>query len=87
MAAKKRSSKSQLSLKIKDERVPKLIGIVLIFLAAYLTVAFTSYLFTWESDMDKDNNFSWTLLFNPEITVDNLFGRLGAVLSLSLIHI
>ncbi|MFT5912155.1 MAG: S-DNA-T family DNA segregation ATPase FtsK/SpoIIIE [Paraglaciecola sp.] len=86
MATKKRSSRSQLSLKIQDERVPKLVGIVLIFLAAYLTVAFTSYLFTWENDMDKVNNFSWTLLFNPEISVDNLFGRLGAVLSHSFFY-
>lgn len=85
MAAKKRN-RSQLSLKIQDERVPKLIGIVLAFLGAYLFVAFTSYLFTWENDMDKVNNFSWKLLFNPEIAVDNWFGRLGAILSHSFFY-
>ena len=81
MATKKSSGRNQLSLKIQDERVPKLIGIVLVFFGVYLLIAFLSYLFTWESDFSDVNNFSWKILFNPDIIVNNWFGRLGALLS------
>ena len=81
MATSKRKGKKQLSLQIKDDRVPKLLGIVLVFLGVYLTIAFTSYLFTWQSDFSDVNNFSWKILFNPDIIVNNWLGRLGALLS------
>jgi len=85
MAAKKRNKKKkgQLSLKlgINDERVPKLLGILCIFFAIYLFIAFTSYLFTWQTDQDSVLRFSWRLLLESDIEMDNWLGRLGAIIS------
>lgn len=83
MAAKKRKKKKkgQLSLVFKDERVPKLLGVLLLFFAIYLLIAFTSYLFTWQQDQDKVMRFSWELLLQSNMEMDNWLGRLGAIVS------
>ncbi len=85
MAAKKKGKKGlgQLSLNIKitDERIPKLVGILCLFLAIYLFIAFTSYIFTWKEDQDRVLRFSWGLLFNGEHQMANWLGRLGAIVS------
>ena len=77
---KKTNNKSQLKLKmaITDERVPKLAGIICCFIAAYLFVAFVSYIFTWQEDYDKA--FLHNLLAS-DITMNNWLGRLGAIVS------
>ena len=76
MAKKK---KKQVAVKggTKDDRFPKLIGLFCLFSALYLFIAFSSYLFTWQTDMDKAH---WSVLLSPH-DVDNWLGRLGAVLS------
>ncbi|GJM34672.1 MAG: DNA translocase FtsK [Saprospiraceae bacterium] len=81
--AKKKPKKGQLSLRlgINDERVPKLIGILCLFLALYLFIAFTSYLFTWAIDQDKVFHFSWGLLLQSDMEMANWLGRLGAIVS------
>ena len=66
---------------LNDERIPKLFGLLLLFVAVYLTVAFVSYLFTWKIDQDRVLRFSWKLLSEDAATVDNWLGRLGAFLS------
>ena len=66
---------------LNDERIPKLFGLLLLFIAVYLTVAFVSYLFTWKIDQDRVLRFSWKLLSEDAATVDNWLGRLGAFLS------
>lgn len=84
MAAKKKQSKEskQLALKkINDERVPKLLGLLCLFLAFYLLIAFTSYLFTWQIDQDKVLRFSWLEMIMAKMQVANWLGRLGAVTS------
>ena len=84
MTAKKRKKKKgQLSLKlgVNDERVPKLLGILCIFFTIYLFIAFTSYLFTWQTDQDSVLRFSWRLLLESDIEMDNWLGRLGAIIS------
>lgn len=70
-----------LGIDFSDERIPKLIGAILLFLAAYLTIAFTSYLFTWAEDQDSVLRFSWSLLFMGEMEMANWLGRLGAIVS------
>ena len=79
----RRKNKNQLSLRmgINDERVPKLLGVMLIFLALYLFIAFFSYLFTWKEDFDNVYNFPWKVLLNSEIVMENWLGRLGAIIS------
>ena len=42
---------------VKDERTTKIIGAVTLLFAAFLFVAFTSYLFTWQEDQDKVHQF------------------------------
>ena len=84
MAVKKRKKKGQLSLSlgINDERIPKLIGILCLFFALYLFIAFTSYLFTWHIDQDKVMRFDWwRLLFESGLDMANWLGRLGAIVS------
>ena len=83
MAAKKKKNLKQLSLKIglNDERIPKLGGVVLLFLSLYLFIAFFSYLFTWYIDQDKVLRFSWQQLLASEFQMANWLGRLGAVVS------
>ncbi len=66
---------------LRDERIPKLFGLLLLFISVYLTVAFVSYLFTWKIDQDRVLRFSWKLLSEDAATVDNWLGRLGAFLS------
>ena len=80
MSAKRANNKNQLKLKmgIVDERVPKLVGIICCFIAAYLFVAFFSYIFTWQEDYDKA--FLRNLLAS-DITMNNWLGRLGAIVS------
>jgi DNA segregation ATPase FtsK/SpoIIIE, S-DNA-T family len=63
-----------------DPRTPKLLGVLLVFLSAYLFIACASYIFTWKDDQDKVWHFSFDLLFQ-DIEVANLLGRLGAIVS------
>lgn len=44
---KKKSGQLGLRMGLSDERIPKLFGLLLMFIAVYLTIAFVSYLFTW----------------------------------------
>jgi DNA segregation ATPase FtsK/SpoIIIE, S-DNA-T family len=68
-------------MNFNDERIPKLFGAILLFFAAYMTIAFTSYLFTWAEDQDSVLRFSWSLLFMGEMDMANWLGRLGAIIS------
>ncbi len=63
-----------------DERFPKLIGMLFLFLAFYLFIAFASYLFTWDIDQDRVLRFSWSLLLE-DFEMANWLGRLGAIVS------
>ncbi|PHI20120.1 cell division protein FtsK [Lewinellaceae bacterium SD302] len=88
MAKRKKTAAGQRSLNIglNDERLPKLFGILFVFIAAYLFIAFTSYLFTWRIDQDRVLRFSWTLLEYSDLTVENWLGRLGAFFSSFFIY-
>jgi len=60
--------------------VPKLLGIVYMFIALYLFIAFFSYLFTWQIDQDRVLQFKGELLFQ-DMDMANWLGRLGAIVS------
>lgn len=81
MAKKKKSGQLYLKFGLNDERVPKLIGILFLFLAVYLFIAFGSYLFTWKMDQDRVLRFSWRLLLESDMNMENWLGRLGAIVS------
>ena len=67
---------------VKDERTHKITGAVLILLAFFLFVAFSSYLFTWKADQASVLNQGLSPLFSAgSIKTVNLLGNLGAVVS------
>lgn len=70
----------QFQMNFDDERFPKLLGMFLLFLAFYLFIAFSSYLFTWDIDQDRVLRFSWGLLLE-DFEMANWLGRLGAIAS------
>ena len=65
---------------LNDERVPKILGLILMFIAFYLFISFISYLFTWDADQDRVLQFSWGLLLE-DFEMSNWLGRLGAIVS------
>jgi len=81
MARKKQKGQLSLNLRIKDERIKKLFGLLLIFIAVYLFIAFTSYLFTWRTDQSNVLRFSWDFLQQGDLGAANWLGRLGAIVS------
>jgi len=75
---------SQVTVKqiVKDERTHKITGAVLLLLAVFLFIAFTSYLFTWKEDQDKVlHDGARILLPSSGVKVSNLLGNLGALIS------
>ncbi len=62
---------------IQTERFQKIFGLTLLLFSVYLTIAFTSYPFTWIADQDK----VVSNLFSPDVKVSNWLGKLGALLS------
>ncbi len=81
MATKKRKKEEKLPVGLRDKRIPKLFGILLIALAVYLFFAFFSYTFTWKQDQDKVMDYSWSTMLAGDIHVANWLGRLGAIIS------
>ncbi len=84
MSTKKQKPKqnsSRFRINWQDERLPKLLGVVLILVGIYLAIAFVSYLYTWKLDQDKVLKFSWGMLLQGDLSVQNWLGRLGAILS------
>ena len=59
----------------KDERVRFTAGVFAVFLGIYLTIAFISYLFTWQADQ----SFEWQDIFSgSSVNVANWTGKVGA---------
>ncbi len=81
MATNRNSKQLSFKLGTKDERIPKLLGMVTLFIAAYLFIAFASYLFTWGEDYAEVNSKSPGELFSDGFQASNMLGRLGAIVS------
>lgn len=80
----KRSSKKKKTgffINLKDERWPKIGGVICWFLGIYLSIAFISYLYTWKVDQDKVLKFSWQVVLQSDLSMENWLGRLGAIIS------
>ena len=71
---------------IRDQRIPKLIGITLVVLGVFVLVAGVSYVFTWKEDQDKILNNPFSALGEGDLVMDNWLGRLGAVVGNALIY-
>jgi DNA segregation ATPase FtsK/SpoIIIE, S-DNA-T family len=58
-----------------DERFKIVVGVLLLFLSLFMTMAFFSFLFTWKSDQ----SFTWQNIFSDAtVMVDNWAGKTGA---------
>jgi len=67
----------------RDGRYSFIVGIFVLFFAAYLLLAIISYFFTWENDQ----SFIWQRVFSSSlISVDNWTGKVGAFLSNMLVN-
>mgnify|MGYP006286789669 CR=1 FL=1 len=78
MARKRKSTKLKSPGKLFDDRLRIILGILSIFLAIYLLLAFISYFFTWKIDQ----SFEWERVFSSaQITVENWSGKTGAYLA------
>ena len=64
----------------RDERTWKIVGAVLLLMSIYLFIAFISYFFTWKDDQTEVARGAG-ILFDTGVKVNNLLGRLGAVVS------
>lgn len=71
---------------VKDERTAKIVGAMSLLLALFLFVAFTSYLFTWQEDQDKVQQFGIKIFSVDDIKVSNLLGVLGAYTAHNFIY-
>ena len=61
--------------KVQDDRYKFLTGIFFLFLALYITLAFTSFFFTWKTDQ----SFQWgEVVSNANVLVENWAGKVGA---------
>ncbi len=69
-----------------DDRIRTISSIVLLLSALYLLVALGSYLTTWKQDQSEVFRFSWKVLFQPDLVMQNRLGRLGAFVSHSLVY-
>ena len=85
---KNNSSKFNFFNFISDGRFKKIVGLILFFIAIFLSVAFYSYFFTWKIDQDKVFNEPalWNFLKDETISVSNQAGKLGAFVSHQLIY-
>jgi len=87
MARKKKKPNKQLTFNfLKDERFPKILGVVLILMAIYMAIAFSSYLFTWKADHAFVHQANWKFFTESEGKIANYLGRLGAVVSNGFIN-
>jgi S-DNA-T family DNA segregation ATPase FtsK/SpoIIIE len=63
---------------VKDERTQKIAGAASLLFTLFLFVALTSYLFTWQEDQDKVQQFGIRIFATDDVRVSNLLGVLGA---------
>ncbi|HYC39009.1 MAG TPA: DNA translocase FtsK 4TM domain-containing protein [Chitinophagaceae bacterium] len=65
----------------KDPRTWKIAGAVSLLVSVFLLICFISYLFTWKQDQDKVFRGGFSILLDNNVRVNNLLGKLGALVS------
>lgn len=69
-----------------DEKVKFGFSLTSLLFAIYISLAFFSYLFTWQADQSKLDISWFDLMLNANIVLDNWAGKTGAVLADLFIH-
>jgi S-DNA-T family DNA segregation ATPase FtsK/SpoIIIE len=62
-------------------RIKIIFGLFFLFVALFAGISFVSYLFSWKADQSFLDTELSTNLVDPDIQVDNLAGKAGAVIS------
>ena len=70
----------------KDERTWKITGTIFLLIATFLFISFISYFFTWKEDQSYVFRGGVSVLFDSDVKVKNLLGRLGAFASHGFIY-
>ncbi len=67
----------------RNQRLLKATGLFIVLFSVFLLMAFFSYLFTWKSyDYLVDSRvLNWELLGDASVSVDNMMGRVGAIVA------
>jgi DNA segregation ATPase FtsK/SpoIIIE, S-DNA-T family len=75
--------------KNKKKRDFRVLGLFFIIFAGYLLLALVSYFISWKVDYNYTNNvitnFSFDYLFHNKLPVENLMGKIGALIAYLLI--
>ena len=71
---------------MKDERTSKVTGVFFLLVAAFLLVAFTSYIFTWQEDQDKLFQWGIQIFAVKKLRMENQLGALGAFVAHQFIY-
>lgn len=64
----------------KDRSVHVVLGLALIFIALFMAIAFTSFLFSWDADQSAFQRSFWDLVSDPDYKVHNVLSKFGAAL-------
>ncbi len=72
--------------KINAQKLKLIFAFTMTVTAIIIFISIFSYLFTWQSDFDKVSGSWLSLLSDPDILVDNWFGKTGAFLSHSIVR-
>lgn len=75
---------------LKDERIRKVAGVTLIFMALYIFVAFGSFFYNWFNQLTDDmlpELAIGRILTDTNLEINNITGNLGAYLSENLVKI
>ena len=86
---RKKKNKKSPSQNEKAHQRPVLstaVGLTLLFVAVFMAGAFASFLLNWQSDQSEASRGFLELLGSNDIRVQNVFGRLGALLGHHLVY-
>ncbi|MFY8005019.1 MAG: DNA translocase FtsK 4TM domain-containing protein, partial [Chitinophagaceae bacterium] len=70
---------------VKDERTRRIAGSASLLFTFFIFFALTSYIFSWQEDFDKVQQFGLAIFDNADIRVNNLLGAIGAYVAHNLI--
>ncbi len=74
----KKKQESQKKGNVPYKRLRKIFGIVCHMLPIYLAVVFISYMYTWNTDLDKVLQFSWEIILQGDLNKSIWLVRLVA---------
>jgi len=87
--SKSKKSKTQSEFKqfLKDGRAAKILGLFILMMALFISIACVSYLFNRNTDFSEVvNKSAYEVMTDKDLRVENALGRLGAIFSHVLVN-